>query len=567
MFTQFRKLVNVVTSLALLLLIAGTNGTASAANVETVATINLKPVSIVTTTGSTTGEVGRLYVKDQSVLADDPLKYVRFETPSVIYQGYRKYMLPPSVSPGAVVNIKVKVNYKGPTKAAQTWSWNLFDWTRNAWVKVGDNSAAAANRWNSMEFNVSVNPSNYVNNLTREIRLSLVSNHPNGDAKLDFESLAIAHHSCEDPLGCVAVRPGAPVHIAYLLNMPVYEAKNGALVARDDFGQVLGHPIRFTGVERENCDPAVATADGMRMRRDASIVAVIGTTCSGEAMAVMPGFSASGFTMVSPTNTNSSLTDPGNPNSHRGYFRTVWKDTDQGKAAAKYAITALGATKAATINNQDGYSAELERIFVAQFTAMGGTITTRETINPGDTDMSVPLGNIAADPPDFIYMPVFLPEAGYIIVQARATAGLETVPLMGSDALFTPDVVAAAGDDVEGFLVTGNDPQQYNPEYNSHFVPAYTARFGVAPSVTGFAPYGYDAFKIIRAAILKVAIRLPDGTLVIGRRALRNALYATRNFPGMTGNLSCSSTGDCADPAIGVYEYHAGNPDPTLIWP
>ncbi len=569
MFKPTKALPNSLAFIALMVMLLAPHGAVSAENAQTIATRTLKPVSLVTTKGSTAGDVTRMQVKDQSGTADDPLKYVLFRTPSVAYQGYRTFTLPAIVSAGTVTNIKINVNYKGPAKTTQTWSWYLFNWVTNTWVKVGDNTGAVANTWKMLQFNVTATPTNYINNLTRGIQLRLISNNAGGDAKLDFESIQITHHTCADPLGCVAVRPGDPIRIAYLLNIPTLESKNGAQVGIDlSGGKILGHTVKFDGVERADCNPALATTDSLKLRKDASILAVIGTTCSSEAMAIMPGLSSSGYTMVSPSNTNPSLTEPGHPNNHPGYFRVSWSDADQGKIAARFAYISLGARKAATINDQGGYSAPLEQYFVDEFVVLGGAITTRETITPGQTDFSAALGAIAADVPDIIYMPVFLPEGGYLIVQARATAGLETVPLMGSDALFTPDTVTAAGADVEGFLVTsGNDIQQYRPSYAATFVPAYTAKFGVAPSETAFAPYGHDAFRIIRAAIMSVATLQADGSHLIGRKALRDALYATSNFNGVTGILTCSATGDCADAAIAVYEYHAGNPDPSRIWP
>ncbi len=59
---------------------------------------------------------------------------------------------------------------------------------------------------------------------------------------------------------------------------------------------------------------------------------------------------------------------------------------------------------------------------------------------------------------------------------------------------------------------------------------------------------------MIFAAIEKVAKKAPDGTLHIGRKALRDALYATKNMKGLTGNVTCGPTGDCADPRIAVYK-------------
>jgi branched-chain amino acid transport system substrate-binding protein len=58
---------------------------------------------------------------------------------------------------------------------------------------------------------------------------------------------------------------------------------------------------------------------------------------------------------------------------------------------------------------------------------------------------------------------------------------------------------------------------------------------------------------MIFAAIEKVAKKAPDGSLTIGRKALRDALYATKNMKGLTGNISCDKYGDCADPHIAVY--------------
>ena len=46
-----------------------------------------------------------------------------------------------------------------------------------------------------------------------------------------------------------------------------------------------------------------------------------------------------------------------------------------------------------------------------------------------------------------------------------------------------------------------------------------------------------------------------DGdTLIIGRQALRDAIGATKDFQGLTGNITCDPNGDCADPKIAVYE-------------
>ena len=56
------------------------------------------------------------------------------------------------------------------------------------------------------------------------------------------------------------------------------------------------------------------------------------------------------------------------------------------------------------------------------------------------------------------------------------------------------------------------------------------------------------------------AVSIEDGdTLYIPRLALRDALFATTDFPGITGNLACNDNGDCQTGAvIGVVSVENG---------
>ena len=70
---------------------------------------------------------------------------------------------------------------------------------------------------------------------------------------------------------------------------------------------------------------------------------------------------------------------------------------------------------------------------------------------------------------------------------------------------------------------------------------------------------------MILDAIEKVAQEGSDGTLLIGRQALRDALYATAGLEGITGTLSCDENGDCADAKISVSQVQNG--EFVRIWP
>jgi hypothetical protein len=64
---------------------------------------------------------------------------------------------------------------------------------------------------------------------------------------------------------------------------------------------------------------------------------------------------------------------------------------------------------------------------------------------------------------------------------------------------------------------------------------------------------------MVLSAIEQVAIIQTDGTVNIGRQALRDTLYATQDFDGITGNLNCNEFGDCAaQNSIAIFQVQNG---------
>jgi len=175
-----------------------------------------------------------------------------------------------------------------------------------------------------------------------------------------------------------------------------------------------------------------------------------------------------------------------------------------------------------------------------------------------------------------IYYPIFIAAGGHITNQARQTPGLEKIYLMGADGIFSPDFLEAAGPPALGMYWSSPDFTAFGAGY-ADFLTKHEAKYGGKP-LAPFHAHAYDAVNMVFAAIEKVAVQDSDGTLHIGRKALRDALFATKDFKGLTGNLTCSQYGDCADPKIAVYE--CMNPDsaswnpggeadsnPKKVWP
>lgn len=388
---------------------------------------------------------------------------------------------------------------------------------------------------------------------------------------------APAAFTCTDTIGCVTIGPSDPIHIAYLLVVSGpnetlgVDSRNGIEIAIDDAGgKIAGHAVKFDG-EDGGCSAEGGQTAGTKLAADPTIVAVIGTSCSSEARAAEPLLSKAGFVTISPSNTAPDLTAAGNANNYPGYLRTAHNDLIQGAIAAQYAYTAGKITVAATINDGSLYADQLQQVFADNFKKLGGTITDQLAVDPNQTDMSSVLASIAAHKPQMLYFPIFLPAGALIIQQVRTSSdpAFNSILLMGADGLFSPDVTKGAGDYVEGFHVSS--PVVTGPAYDA-FVAKYKAKFGTGP-ISTFNAHAYDAFNIVKAAIEKVAVVDADGTVHIGRQALRDAMYATSGFQGLIGVLNCTppadsplGKGDCGPKAIGVYEYHKGAFPPELIW-
>jgi branched-chain amino acid transport system substrate-binding protein len=161
------------------------------------------------------------------------------------------------------------------------------------------------------------------------------------------------------------------------------------------------------------------------------------------------------------------------------------------------------------------------------------------------------LTKIATGKPEFIYYPIFIAAGGHITRQVKEVKGLEKAALMGADGIFSPDFYKAAGETAIGMYHSSPDFSAFAGGYQD-FLAKHQKKYGEKP-IAPFHAMAYDGANMVFAAIEKVAKKAPDGSLAIGRKALRDALYATKGMKGLTGTITCDKYGDCADPHIAVY--------------
>jgi branched-chain amino acid transport system substrate-binding protein len=377
---------------------------------------------------------------------------------------------------------------------------------------------------------------------------------------------AAAQQPVTDPIGVVRIAKGQPITIGYWLVVAGPDASLGVdsrrgieLAIDDRKGTVAGHPIRLLG-EDSGCNAEGGVSAATKLAANPAIVAAIGSSCSSEAVPGAPILWKAGIPTVSPSNTAPRLTAPERGSGFDGYLRTAHNDKVQGRVAAEFARKVLKVERAATIHDGSPYAEGLAGVFVETFRKLGGTITAQEAIGPTDTDMRPVLTKVAAGNPDLVYYPIFVAAGGHITRQAKEVAGMAKARLMSADGTFSPDFLRAAGPAATGMYQSSPDltPEALGPKYRE-FLDKHQKKYGERP-LSAFHAHAYDATMMVLAAIEKVAKKDAAGNTFIGRKALRDALVATKGFAGLTGTLNCDQYGDCADPKIAVYQVESADP-------
>lgn len=372
--------------------------------------------------------------------------------------------------------------------------------------------------------------------------------------------------ACTDPLGCVEIPATAPLKLGVIqslsgkvgpLGLEQMRGLELALARRG--GKLLGREVSLQ-VEDTGCQPEGGANAALKIVADPNMVAIFGTTCSGDAATASEIMAKAGFTMISGNNSAPFLTALGGqraPKWQAGYFRTAPNEESSGPAAATFAYQKLGIRKAATVNDGDIYTKGLADGFAKRFQELGGTIVLSATVNKQDTNMGPLLTAVKNSKADLVFFPLFQPEGNHLLVQARRDPALKKTVLMSDGALIEQSFIEAVQDDAVGMYFVGPTPPAKSPAFDK-LVDEYRARFKTAPS-TFYYVSAFDAAEILFAAIEKAATKAPNGAVRIGRKALRDALYATHGHAGISGTLSCNEFGDCAPPRFNVLRM--ANPD------
>ncbi len=312
---------------------------------------------------------------------------------------------------------------------------------------------------------------------------------------------------------------------------------NGFKLAIEEFneaGGFDGKKIRPITLDDKGIPSEAGTAV-TRLITSERVVCVIGEVASGLSLAGGAVCQDLGVPMISPSSTNTKVTEIGNMIS-----RVCFLDPFQAWVCAKFLRNheGLKAEKAAILFDQKSpYSEQLAAEFEKSFTSMGGRIVEKRAFTSGDQDFSAQLTAIRSAGPQAIFVPCYYSDAGNIAVQARKL-GI-TVPLMGGDGWDSEKLAEIGGSAIEGCYFSNHySHEDPNPTVQG-FVSRYKEKFGKTPDA--LAALGYDAAKVFLKALTDTKSTDP--------KTLAAAIAATKDFDGVTGRITLNEKRDPVKPA------------------
>jgi branched-chain amino acid transport system substrate-binding protein len=313
-------------------------------------------------------------------------------------------------------------------------------------------------------------------------------------------------------------------------------SSNAIRMAADEVnaaGGINGKQIELL-IQDDRSDPTEAANIATKFVSQDEVHAILGEVGSTRTLAAAPIAQNARIPMLTPSSTNVEVTRKGDY-----IFRSCFIDTVQGPAMAQFAAKSLNAKRAALmIDRRNDYSTGLEKAITDVYVPLGGTIVITQSYQAGDQDFNAQITSIKGANPDVIFVPGYYGDVALFAKQAR-DKGLNA-PLVGGDGWDSPTLYQIGGAALDGSYFTDHY-SSYDPDPRvQKFVDDYKKRYGVVPDA--LAATGYDAALIMFDAIKRAGSL--EGS------AIRDALAATKNFPGVTGAVTFNENRDAVKPII-----------------
>jgi branched-chain amino acid transport system substrate-binding protein len=315
--------------------------------------------------------------------------------------------------------------------------------------------------------------------------------------------------------------------------------RNGALLAIEDAGLDIDHPVIDTGTSPEGAVKAL-----QRSLAGDKPLAVAASMLGSQMLAMIPAADAAGVPLVTVSGT-AQITEQGSAN----VFRFFPPDSVVKVAQARFAVEDMGTRKPALIYQTTAYGQSGREELLRAFRRLGVDVVLDEGLDTSVQDMLPVLSRARAAGADTLVLHLHAASTAKLISQARAN-GIE-LPVIAGSAMHQPATAALMEprDLKDVCAETGSSPISEASAGMAEFNTRYQARFETAPDA--FAVGQYDGTRMALAAIADGA-RTP---------AEVREYLATETWEGLAMTYRSDGEGNMAhDAAIICYDGESRTP-------
>ncbi|ARV18187.1 Leucine-, isoleucine-, valine-, threonine-, and alanine-binding protein [Curvibacter sp. AEP1-3] len=317
--------------------------------------------------------------------------------------------------------------------------------------------------------------------------------------------------------------------------------ENGAILAVEELNAagvtIGGKKVTLKLMtEDDAADPKQGTAVAQKLA-DAKVAGVIGHLNSGTTIPASSIYSDAGIPQISPSATNPKYTRQG----FKTAFRLVADDAQLGGTLGRYAVKELKGKSIAVIDDRTAYGQGVAQEFTKAVEAAGGTVVAKEFTTDKATDFSAILTTIKGKKADVVFFGGMDAVAGPMLRQMKSL-GINA-KFMGGDGICSTELVKLGGDaiaDNQVYCAEAGGVEGQQKVGMEDFKKKFKAKFGSEVQV--YAPYVYDGVKVMVAAMVKAGSSDPAKYLPV--------LAATKDYKGVTGNISFDNKGDILNGAL-----------------
>lgn len=316
---------------------------------------------------------------------------------------------------------------------------------------------------------------------------------------------------------------------------------NGAQLAIDQYN-ATNPKVKVTLKKYDTKgDPTIAPGQAQKVIQDKA-VAIIGPAFSGESKAVDGNFEEAQIPSISPSATNSKLSQ----NGWKYWHRVISPDSVQGKVDGDFIAKQVKATNAFVIDDNQEYSVGLADTVFQTLTADGVKVG-RDKVDPKATDYSSTVNKVKSSGATAVFYGGYYAEAGKLLKQLRDSGF--TGKFVSDDGANDQKLVPAAGAQAAEGAWISCACQSVNPNGGptvAKFISDYKAKFGVEQGT--YSAEGFDAATIFLNAIKAGKTTGPE----------INDFLKTVNFTGVSKPIQFQPNGEINAASIYMFTIKGG---------